>query len=154
MEKTNHHFVFIEAPVDIVGPQIIAWGEASWWPEGSQMRFNKTTSGELGIGTEYEMRIKAPFVSPLSCRVTKLDPAREIERTFLTGMFKGREIVSAEERYNGTKVKYTMYYQVQGILNAILWPILFRRLHDANIELIMAALKRYCEQKANPPEGT
>ena len=153
MEKINHHFVFIEAPADIVGPQTMLWGEASWWPQGCQMRFQKITPGELSIGTEYEMRIRAPFVAPLSCRVTKLDPAREIERTFLAGMFKGRENVVIEERYNGTKVNYTMFYQVQGILNAVLWPIVFHRLHDKNIKNILAALKKYCEGKAQNLEN-
>ena len=151
MGKENHHFIFIEAPIDLVGPQIIAWGESTWWPKNCQMRFKKLTPGDVRIGTEYEMRLKAPLTAPMSSRVTKLD-SREIERTFLTGMFKGRENVTAEERYNGTKVDYTLYYEIRGIFNVMFWPIIFRHLHDRNIKGILAALKKYCEAKANPLE--
>ena len=153
MEKTNHHFVFIEAPVNMVSPQIILWGEASWWPKDCQMRFKKRTPGEIRIGTEYEQRVRAPFAGSFSCRVTQLDPSREIERTFLTGMFKGRENVMLEERYNGTKVSYTLFYELRGILNVMLWPVLFQQMHDKNINKILAALKKYCEEKANPLEN-
>ena len=146
-EILNHHFVLIEAPENVVGPQIILWGEAPWWPEKCSMRFIKKTIGPLAMGTEYEQRV-VPAGPHWNVRVTKLIPDREIERTFLNGMFQGKETVKIEGRYNGTRVSYLMQYEVRGIINKILWPLLFRRLHDKNIELILMALKDYVLEKS------
>lgn len=151
-DKVNHHFILIEASEKIVGPEIICWGESEWWPKECRMRFRNITLGSVRIGTEYEMMIRAPFASRFYSRVTKLTPDREIERTFLNGMFKGREAVDIEGRYNGTKVNYTMHYQIRGIFNKILWLIIFKKLHDKNIKLILSALKTYAEKKTAPLE--
>ena len=145
-ESLNHHFVLVEAPEDVVGPEVILWGEASWWPQKCSMRFIKTTIGPLTLGTEYEQRV-VPRGPRWTVRVTKLIPGREIERTFLNGLFRGKETVKIEGRYNATRVLYDMQYEVNGIFNKVLWPLIFQKLHDKNIELILAALKDYAENK-------
>lgn len=150
-ESSNHHFILIEAPEKFVGPEVILWGEASWWPQDCSMRFTRTTIGKLAIGTEYEQKV-VPRGPSWSVRVTKLIPNREIERTFLNGMFRGKENVNIEGRYNGTKVNYLLQYEVKGIINNILWVLIYRRLHDQNIELILTALKDYAMQKMKTAE--
>ncbi len=152
-EKLNHHFVLVEAPEELVAQEILVWGEASWWPPRCQMRFRKLTSGEIEIGTLYEQKLNMAMVKPWSCRVTKLSPGKEIERTFLGGLLVGRENVSVESRYNGTKVDYNLYYQVPGLVDKIIWKIFFRRMHDKNIRMILAALKSHCEAKVAPREA-
>ena len=150
-ESLNYHFVLIEAPEEIVGPEVILWGEAPWWPQKCSMRFIRRSIGKLALGTEYEQRV-VPLGPHWNVRVTRIVPDREIERSFLNGMFRGKETVKIEGRYNGTKVNYLMQFEVKGILNKILWVLLFRRLHDRNVEMILVALKNYVLQKMNTAE--
>ena len=146
-QKFNHHFIFIEAPADLVGPEVILWGEALWWPKNSSMKFIRLTHGEIQVGTKYSQKVLLPLAPEWEVEVTRLLPGKEIERTFLNGMFKGKEIVRIEERYNGTKVEYAMHYEVLGILNQILWQLFFRKMHDWNIKMILKALQDYVTNK-------
>ena len=143
-EEINYHGVLIEAPAGMIAEQAFLWGEASWWPALCKMQFRRMTSGGVKLDAEYEMRLRYPLLQPWQARVTKLIPGQEIERTFFSGIFKGRETVAVEERYNATKVSYTMSFRVKGILPQILWKLHFRRVHDANLRMILDALKEYC----------
>lgn len=145
--KLNHHFIFIEASADLIAPEIILWGEAQWWPKNSSMKFTRLTPGEIQVGTKYHQKVLLPLAPKWEVEVTRLVPGKAIERTFLSGMFKGREIVTLDERYNGTKVEYAMHYEVLGILNQILWQLFFQRLHDQNIQMILKALQGYVTSK-------
>ncbi|HOW36161.1 MAG TPA: SRPBCC family protein [Candidatus Omnitrophota bacterium] len=146
-DNINHHFVFIEVPESIVAPEVILWGESSWWPKKCAMKFTRLTEGELRVGTQFEQKVLLPLGPHWKVEVTKLVPNREIERTFLDGMFKGKEWVVIDERLNGTRVDYYMDCQIQGIVNKILWPVLFKKLHDSNIKMILAALRDYAVKK-------
>ncbi len=146
-QKLNHHFIFIEAPADLVAPEVILWGEAPWWPKNSSMKFIRMTPGEIQVGTKYRQKVLLPLAPTWDVEVTRLIKGKEIERTFLDGMFKGKEIVTIEERYNGTKIEYAMHYEVLGIFNQILWQLFFKKLHDQNIEMILKALQNYVANK-------
>ncbi len=146
-DKLNHHFILIEAPGGLVVPEVFLWGEASWWPKNSLMKFTRLTPGEIQVGTKYQQKILLPLAPQWEAAVTRLVPGKEIERTFLNGMFKGKETVTIEERYNGTKVDYLMQYHVLGIWNKIVWPLMFERLHDQNIEMIFKSLRDYVMNK-------
>lgn len=146
-QKINHHFVFIEAPADLVAPEVVLWGEAPWWPKNSSMKFIRLTSGEIQPGTRYRQKVLLPLAPVWEVELTRLIPGKEIERTFLNGMFKGKEIVTLEERYNGTKVEYVMRYEVLGFFNQILWQLFFQKLHDQNIKMILKALQHYVSDK-------
>lgn len=141
--KLNHHFIFIEASADLIAPEIILWGEAQWWPKNSSMKFTRLTPGEIHVGTKYRQEVLLPLAPRWEVEVTRLVPGKAIERTFVNGMFKGKETVSLEERYNGTKVEYAMHYEIVGILNPILWQLFFQKLHDQNIERILKSLRDY-----------
>ncbi|HLD69728.1 MAG TPA: hypothetical protein VJA17_03085, partial [Candidatus Omnitrophota bacterium] len=119
------------------------WGEALWWPKNSSMKFIRLTPGEIQAGTRYRQKVLLPLAPIWEVEVTRLIQGKEIERIFLNGIFKGKEIVTIEERYNGTKVEYTMHYEVLGIWNQILWQLFFQKLHDRNIEMILQALQNY-----------
>ena len=152
-DKINHHFILIEAPGHLVVPEIFLWGEASWWPKKSSMKFTRLTPGEIQVGTKYKQEVLLPLAPSWEVEVTRLIPGKEIERTFLNGMFKGKETIGIEERYDGTRVDYVMQYQVLGILNKILWPSVFQRMHDQNIEMILKNLKDFVmTQKKVTPE--
>ena len=145
--KLNHHFVFIEAAGDLIAPEAILWGEADWWPRRSLMKFTRLTSGEIQLGTRYRQKVLLPFAPKWEAEVTQLIPGKAIERTFLNGIFKGKETVSLEERYNGTKVEYAMRYEILGIGNQILWRLFFEKMHDRSIERIFKALQNYVMNK-------
>jgi hypothetical protein len=146
-EEVNHHFIFIEAPIEIVGPEIVFWGEALWWPQNCPVRFIREGEGPVREGTRYQHKVLRPF--PLSglVEVTRLVPNRLIERTFRGGVFKGVETVMIEERANGTRVDYDLSMRFRDPVNMFLWPLLYRRFHDDNIRLILEALKDYAVKK-------
>lgn len=141
--KINRHFVFIEAPLSWVAPQLMLWGEADWWPKKSLLKITKLESEEIKVGTQYQIRAKW-FRGPVwIVQVTKLVPSSLMERTFLSGMFEGFESVTIEERANGTRVDYEMRYTIKGILNKIFWRFIFNKLYDKNMKMILSALNQY-----------
>ncbi len=144
---SNHHFIFIEEPIGIVWPEVVLWGESTWWPKACQMKFRRLSTGEIQVGTKFEMRVTAPFTKPWQAEVIRLIPDVVIERAFLDGMFIGKEYVLVEPRSNGTRVDYVMEFKLNGFLNQILWPIIFERLHNKNIQMILQALKEFCIKK-------
>ncbi len=144
----SRSFVFIEAPIELVGPEAIPWGESSWWPKDSVMQFRKTSAGELAVGATYDMRLLKPFPQVWKVEVTKFVPGLMVERTFKKGFFTGFEVVRAEERSNGTRVEYELHYTIPGPLNQILWNLMCSKLHDASITKILEALKQHCLKKS------
>ena len=146
-DQFNHHFILIEAAKELVAPQVILWGEAVWWPKNSSMKFTRLTPGDIRVGTRYRQKVLLPFAPSWEVEVTGLIADHEIERTFLNGIFKGKETVSVQERSNGTKVDYRLQYQLRGLVNTILWPGIFSKMHDQNIEMILNALREYSMNK-------
>src|SRR3989344_5929037 len=102
-QQLNYHFVLIEVPQNIVAPEIILWGEASWWPQECTMKFIRTTEGEVKVGTRYRQKVLLPLAPGWDAEVTKFTPGVEIERTFLNGFLEGSETISLEDRFNGTR---------------------------------------------------
>ena len=143
--KANRHSILVHGGPQAVAPEIVAWGEASWWPRGSLMRFVRLTAGAVGVGTRYRQKVQLPFAPSWDVAVTEVG-ARSITRSFLNGMFTGSETVSVQEEAGGTRVTYEMNYEVEGAANRIMWSFVLRHLHDANIRRILKNLKRYCEE--------
>ena len=142
-EKKNHHFIFIEATQKIVGPQIILWGEASWWPKTSKIKLLRETPGDIQMGTTYKQRFAKLFAPRWRNEVTQLVADQEIEKTFIKGPFSGFERISTEWRLNGTRVDYTLQYKIHGFLNQILWTLFFERAYNKNIQMILNSLNRW-----------
>ncbi|MFA5088851.1 MAG: SRPBCC family protein [Candidatus Omnitrophota bacterium] len=145
-EKVEHHFVFVEVPVEIVSPEIIQWGEASWWPRHSRIKFVRKAQGELGVGTRYKESLGGLFGLHWDVEVTKLVPLRGIEWTILNGLLKGYEAVTMEWRYNGTRIDYELHYQIPGWFNKIFWNFFYRKSHQQGIKMIMDDLRRHLIQ--------
>lgn len=143
----NHHFIFIEVPIDIVAPEVVLWGESEWWPKKCLMRFTRESQGEIGVGTRYRQKIRKPLGHSWKVEVTKFIPDRLVERTFQTGMFQGYEVTKIEERSNGTRIDYELHYKIRGLLNKLLWPLCYRKQHDKNIKMILSALKDHVTKK-------
>ena len=127
-------------------PEVILWGEASWWPKNSLMRFVRKDGKDVQKGTRYRQEVLLPFAPSWDVEVSALT-GESITRLFLNGMFAGSEVVSLREQGEDIIVFYSMTYEVKGLLNKILWFIVFCRLHDRNIETILANLKEFLEKR-------
>lgn len=156
--KENKHSIFVHCHLGEALSEIILWGEAGWWPKNSLMRFVRCGTGLVkegtprknpsGIvrGTRYKQEVLLPFAPSWEVKVEQIDD-KSITRRFLNGMFDGNETVSLEPLRDGVNVSYVMNYQINGFLNKILWPLVFERLHNRNIEEILANLKSYLEKR-------
>jgi len=142
----NRHGVLVHSAPQAVFPEIVAWGEASWWPRRSLMRFVRLTDGFVGAGTRYRQEVRLPFAPSWDAKVTAVTMT-SITRTFLNGMFNGFETVSLRPQAEGTFVEYRMCYEIKGAANCVMWFLAFRYLHDANIRRILKNLKRFCERR-------
>ena len=111
------------------------------------MKFTRLTDGEIKVGTRYRQKVLLPFAPSWEVEVTKLIPNREIERTFLNGMFSGKENVSIEKSSDRIKLDYLMLYRINGRANEFFWNRLFERMHDQNIRMILKALEQHLKNK-------
>ncbi len=145
MFKENTHDIVIKSDLASARYEILWWGEAVWWPQNSLMRFVRLTERPLQKGTRYKQEVTLPFAPSWEVEIDNLTDT-SITRRFLNGMFAGFETVSLINRPSGVEVSYRMHYEVQGILNNILWLFVFQSMHDKNIELILESLKDYLEK--------
>jgi len=143
--KENTHDIVIKSDLASVRYEILWWGEAVWWPQNSLMRFVRLTERPLQKGTRYKQEVTLPFTPSWEVEIDNLTDT-SITRRFLNGMFAGFETVGLINRPSGVEVSYRMHYEVQGILNNILWFFVFQSMHDKNIELILESLKDYLEK--------
>jgi len=139
----NRHSIFIEASAAEIFPQILLWGEANWWPEKSQMRFIKETSGDINVGTRYIQKVLLPFAPQWEVEVDCIVSNQKVGRKFLNGIFNGREYVELEPTAIGTKVNYVMNFEINGSVHKVLWNLFFRKLHDRNLTMILSSLKDF-----------
>lgn len=142
-EKTNRHFLFLEAPVSIVGPLALHWNEGAWWPQTCDVEISKEGQDAMQVGTRYRQVLRGHKGKGWLVEVTQLVPGKLLERTFREGLFTGVEKIMLDERSNGTRVDYVLTYRVSGMLNQWLWNLFLEKKHDANIEMILKALKDY-----------
>lgn len=145
--KVSRHFVFIEAPLDFVAPEVMPWGEAPWWPKHCAIRFTRKTPGNLAVGTQYYVSLSKGLGLGALVEVTEYIPNREMTLTYQKGFFSGCEIIRLEERYNGTRVEFEHYLVVRDIINRLRWPIFYKKEFEHNVGLIMNALKEYVSAK-------
>ena len=110
------------------------------------MRFVRQGSGPVQKGVRYRQEVLLPFTPSWDVEVSQIT-AWSITRRFLNGMFSGQETVSLKGEDSAIAVFYKMIYEVNGILNKILWTLFFRRLHDKNIKAILANLKSFLEKR-------
>lgn len=145
--KENKHSIFVHCHLEEAYAQIILWGEAGWWPKNSLMRFVRCKNPSVIVrGTRYRQEVLLPFAPSWDVEVEKIDD-KSITRRFLNGMFAGRETVSLVSLKDGINVFYVMNYKINGLFNKIMWPLVFERLHNRNIEAILENLKKYLEEK-------
>ncbi len=143
-----HEFMFFEAPIQMVSSEVIAWGESSWWPSPCLWKYIRLTEGPIRVGTQYTIKINKPSAQDWSAEVSQLLPNRMVERVFTKGLFKGFERIMLEERANGTRMDYELHFQIRGILNLLLWPLVLRRQYLNTIKKITGALKSYITTQA------
>ncbi|MFH0877338.1 MAG: hypothetical protein V1863_03855, partial [Candidatus Omnitrophota bacterium] len=49
--RQNSHSILIQCGFDKAYPEIVRWGEASWWPKKSLMKFERQGQGPVQTGT-------------------------------------------------------------------------------------------------------
>lgn len=143
--KENRHAVFVSAAPKDVLAEIVRWGEAGWWPKRSLMRFSRREQGPVTTGTRYRQEVLLPFAPSWDAEVIRISSCG-ITRRFLNGMFEGEETVAYRASGSRIEVTYAMTYEVRGLVNRLLWRLIFRRLHDENIALILKNLKAFLEK--------
>jgi len=145
MTSLNRHSIMVNCRPDVLLNEIILWGEAVWWPKNSLMRFERKTKGVIAPGVVYRQSVLLPFAPSWNVEVESVTK-NSITRRFLNGMFRGFETISFKPASSGFEVIYEMHYGLHGFFNKIMWPLIFRKLHDNNIEAILKNMKRYLEK--------
>lgn len=143
--KVNKHSIMIACQPQMAFEEIVCWGESFWWPKKSLMCFKRLTQGEVREGTVYRQRVLLPFGPSWKAKVVRLTGSG-ITRAFSDGMFEGDETVSIAARADGLEVLYEMRYCLHGVFNRLMWRLIFNKLHDRNIEMILRNLKEYLER--------
>ena len=149
-EKVIRHFIFVEVPIEVVWPQLLAWSAAEWWPKGSHIKMISSPSGEVQVGTRLRHTLTKPLApkwDPLAVHwdteVTKLLDKNLMERTFVRGPIKGYETVQLEWRYNGTRIDYELHYRVKGLHNMIFWTLTSEKLFSQSIKMALDSFKNH-----------
>ena len=140
--------VVIASNPQAIFEELLIWGEASWWPKEALMRFINL-SGKREEATVYLQKTKLPFGPAWHTRNEIIDNQNlRIRRIFLDGMFDGfEELIVERLQENVFKAIYIFNYQVKGLINKVMWSLIFKRLHIKNINLILNSLKRYLEKR-------
>lgn len=142
-EKIIHHFVFLEVPTEIVWPQVIAWGQAPWWPAKTAIKITPVEAGEPRVGAKFRYKIRRLLAPSWDAEISKLEPESLLERRFLNGPLDGYEAVKVEWRYNGTRIDYELHYRVRGLIHKIFWPLLGEKIYTAGTKKIIESLRQY-----------
>jgi hypothetical protein len=148
----NHHFVEIKAPLERIFEEIVLWGESSWWPDESPMKYSREEKGGIRVGTVFHQKVHRPFAPEWDVEVTSIVPGREVSRKFINGMFRGSDKVYIIPNRGFNEVHFLMDYEIAGNLNRVLWARVYRRMHDDNIKLILRALKASLEGAEVPEQ--
>ncbi|MHB8173206.1 MAG: SRPBCC family protein [Nitrospirota bacterium] len=141
----NHHFVEINAPVDAIYREIVLWGESEWWPDDSPMKYSRSDSGKVKVGTRFRQKVHRPFAPEWDVEVISITPGYEISRRFISGMFRGTDRVYIAANGKNNEVHFLMDYEIIGSINRVLWKLAYRRMHDENITRILRAMKAELE---------
>ena len=145
----------VKAPVARVFRELLLWGEASWWPEQSKMRYTRLSSpGDVQVGTRYRQKVHVRFGPVWDAEITSIGANREVSFKFLNGMFKGVYRLYVIPEGGLCEVHFLMDYEVVGLVNRVAWRLMFERKHDENINMLLSAMKSYLEGSQAAVEET
>jgi hypothetical protein len=145
--RVSRQFIFVEVPLAVVAPEVVAWGEAVWWPASCPMQFKRLTEGEVAVGTRYRQKVRGTLMPAWLSEVTDLLPRSTVTRAYRKGPLHGYEVVRIGERANGTRIEYELHYHPKGLLNALLWKFLYEKKHEETIHRVLSALSEYVTRK-------
>ena len=113
---------------------IFLWGQANWWPLQCGIRVVNVPEGDVKLGSKTKIKIQGILPGNLLAEVTGLVPDRTIEKTFTKGLLKGKETVSVEERYNGTRLDVKLEARPSNIINQLLWRFFYHKKYDLGMK--------------------
>jgi len=128
--------------------ELIAWGQAPWWPKNSLMSI-QNISGTIDVGTRYRQQVKVPF-GPNWCTVNKTIDKKNlyIRRDFFGNMFDGFEELTIIPDENGDgEVEYTFAAELKGAISKFFWKNGAKKMHSDNITMILSSLREYLEKR-------
>ena len=131
---------------EVAFKEILLWGEASWWPKKSMMKFIRMGDGPIVQGTIYRQKVLLPFAPNWCSVITKINKDKSVLRKFFEGFIEGEEEIRIVPEGNSLLVKYCLEYSIPNKVHSILWKLCFENLHNYNIKLILKSLKGYLEQ--------
>ena len=142
-QKTKIHAVCYD-----IFRELVAWGQAPWWPKRSLMSI-ENLSGTIEVGTRYRQQENLPF-GPNWCTVNKIIDKKNlyIRRDFFGNMFDGFEelTVVPDEDGNG-EVEYTFAAELKSSFSRFFWKSGAKSMHIDNITTILSSLKEYLEKQ-------
>jgi len=152
--KLIRHFVFIEAPIDIVAELALDWGRPIWWPKDIGMNYAAVADMPLAEGRTYRIQFVNILRLTLSARVAQYLAGRQIEHQFISGILRGGQTITLEERSNGTRVDIVTWPRAHGFFNTLLWKVFFVGAYNRWIDRILATIKGYSETIFNERRET
>ncbi len=155
--RVIHHFIFVEVPMETVWPEALKWGGGEWWPKNAAVKIVPVDGQDVRVGSKFIYKMFYFFAPQWEAEVTQFVPERLIERNFLSGPFQGKETISAEWRYNGTRIDYELHYRLNNPVHKIFWPLWGEKAFNAAMKRAIDALKTYTiakhtqQQESNNP---
>jgi len=131
---------------DRVFKEIVLWGEASWWPKKTTMKFIRVGDGPIKEGTIYKQKVLLPFAPSWCSVITKINQGNSVSRRLFDGFIDGEEKIEGVLRGNSVIVEYCLEYYIPSNIHRILWKLCFESMHNYNIEKILKSLKEHLEQ--------
>ena len=139
-----HHVALVEAPLDVVGAQLAVWPENAWW-SFAPLGFKAITFDGMRAGARWEGSFKSFFPIRWHGEVAEFVANTRV-RSVLDGFFKGTELLSAEERFNGIKVEYHLTYEIVNPVNQLLWSLFVEESFIKATQNALKAFKAQCEK--------
>ncbi|MBI4577128.1 MAG: SRPBCC family protein [Planctomycetes bacterium] len=127
-----------------VFPQLVLWPEASWWPDGVRLRYERDGVGPSGRGARYRVRGRGVAAGG---RIEVIDVEEGHSVTFLhgDGAVEGVTHLIAEPVREGCRVAVVEVWTVRGAWGRLRWRLGGAESHRRDLQAVLDSLRRYLE---------
>jgi len=146
-KDTLRHFIFVEVPHEKVIEDALLWFNPGWWPKNSKIKFEGIGSRSFSISSVFKKKIDLSFISDWDCEIKSYTEGINIEWSFASKDYKGKERISLEGRMNGTRVDYLMEIEPLGIIQSLKWQKISKSKYEEEMRKIFHALSEHLRLK-------